>query len=328
MQENIKPQLHSSHLSLLYKCGEKFRRVVIEGEREPSTIPLVVGSATHATVARNLNNVIIRGSLLPREAVQDFAKDDFIKEWKALPIVLNQEERNQGIDKTRDIAQDVTIRLVTAHHYDVAPKLKPKQVERKWVLEAPNFPFDLSGAIDVDEGSGIRDTKSRKSNLGQGEVDTSEQYTFYAFAKYILDGILIDYVAQDNLVKPTLTRDAYAISYYSTRTMDDFQVIMRRWEQANSIIKAGIYTPADPQQWWCSPSFCGFFADGSCPYANIKSRKAIRQVQEKTNPMNQNQKEGNHGRQEQEGPGIIAELEGIVARDQKGNIPGSGVAKG
>lgn len=312
MAPETKPQLHSSHLSLLYKCGEKFRRVVLSGETEPATIPLVVGSATHATIGRNLTNVIDRGSLLPKDAVRDFARDDFIKEWRAIPIVLNTEERNQGLDKTRDQAQDVTIRLVTAHHYEIAPKLRPKAIERKWVLEAPDFPFDMSGAIDVDEGAGIRDTKTRKINFGQREVDTSEQYTFYAFAKFMIDGHLPEYVAQDNLVKPTKTRDAYGISYYSTRTQEDFQVVMRRWEQANRIIAAGIFTPANPQDWWCSKDYCGFAANGSCKFYNSKLRKPYR-------TMNQKTEEVNHG--EQRGEGIIADLERLVIREERA-VPG------
>lgn len=313
MDKKGKPQLHSSHLALLYKCGVKFERVVLNGEREPATIPLVVGQATHTTVGRNLNNVIQRGSLLPREAVKDFARDDFIKEWRAIPIVLNAEEQSQGIDKTRDIAQDVTIRLVTVHHYDIAPKIKPKVVERKWVLEAPDFPFDMSGSIDIDEGASIRDTKTRKSNLGQREVDTSEQYTFYVFAKYMLDGFLPEYVAQDNLVKPTKTRDAYAVSYYSTRTQDDFKVVMNRWEQANKIIAAGVFTPANPQDWWCGQDWCGFAANGSCKFYNSKARKSYKTINQEREVCNGKQR----------GEGLIADLERLVIREE-GRVSGNG----
>lgn len=315
--DNQKPQLHSSHLGLLYKCGEKFCRMVLKGEKEPATIPLVIGQATHTTVARNLNNVISKGSLLPREAVQDYARDDFIQEWQSIPIVLNADERFQGIDKTRDLAQDVTIRLVTAHHYTIAPGIKPQQVERKWVLEAKDYPYDMAGQIDIDEGLGIRDTKTRKSNLGQREVDTSEQYTIYAMAKYVLDKILPEYVVQDNLVKPTARRDAYAISYYSKRTMDDFQVVMRRFDQANKVIKAGVFTPANPQDWWCSPNWCGFAADGSCPFYNNKFRGTFETMEQKT------KKEANHGRA-RDGGKVIAALESILGAGSEGNDAGNG----
>lgn len=288
MEKPVKPQLHQSHLAILYRCGEKFRRVVLEGEKEPATIPLIVGSATHVTIAKNLNNKINKGTLFTKEAVQDYSRDDFIQEWQNSPVILNDEERFQGLQRTKDNAQDQTIRLVTAHHYELAPKINPSIVERKWVLEAPDQAYDMAGTIDIDEKrnivqgngfikeiSGIRDTKTRKTNVGQREIDCSEQYTFYALAKFMLDGRIPDYVAQDNLIKPTKRRDAYCISYKSIRTIDDFKIVERRFAQANRIIKAGIFTPANPSDWWCSKDFCGFAANGSCPYFNSKTRKDV-----------------------------------------------------
>jgi len=295
-KKDVKPQLHQSHLSLLYRCGYKFSRVVIEQEREPATIPLIVGTSTHATVARNLNNTIEKGSLLTKQAVQDYARDDFMKEWQDSPIVFNDREAAQGIQKSRDHAQDQAIRLVTAHHYELAPKIRAKQVERKWVLNAKDHDYDLSGTIDVDEGIDIRDTKTCKTNLGQRIVDTSEQYTFYAFAKYMIDGKMPEYVHQDNIVKPTARRDAYCATYKSTRTKDDFEVVMRRFDQATKIIKAGIYAPANPIDWWCSPEFCGFAANGSCPFFNSKARKTYQK------------KEGGKNN-DRTGQGVIEDLE-------------------
>lgn len=279
-EKKKKPQLHQSHLQMLYRCGWKFAKVVIDGEKEPPTTPLVVGTATHVTVAKNLESKISKGTLMTREAVQDFARDDFLIEWNKVPVVLNEDERFAGLQKTRDSLQDQTVRLVTAHHYDIAPVIRPKAVERKWVLETTDdLRFDLAGMIDVDEGAGIRDTKTRKTNLGQKEVETSEQYTMYALAKWILDGQIPQYVIQDNIVKPSKTRDAYVVSYQSTRTKDDFDVLYRRIQQAEKIITAGAYTPANPSDWWCSKEFCGFAAAGSCPFYNSKrnngsSRKA------------------------------------------------------
>lgn len=289
MSKPLKPQLHSSHLALLYRCGIKFQRIVLKGEYEPPRTPLIIGTAAHSVIAKNLTNKINKGTLLTKEVMQDFSRDEFIKNWHESPVIFTDEEADLGIDKVRDQAQDVTIQLVTAHHYQLAPKIQPKAVERKWVLEAPGFPYDLAGMIDIDEEreiilpkekqllypghpieAGIRDTKTRKTNLGQVEVETSEQYTLYAMAKYFIDGKMPDYVVQDNLVKPTRTREAYAISYSSTRTLDDFKVFNRRFEQACKIIEKEIFTPANPQEWWCSKDFCGFAADGSCPYFNSK----------------------------------------------------------
>lgn len=290
MTTKQKPQLHQSHIQLLYRCGYKFSRVILDGDREPSTTPLVVGRSTHFTVARNLQNKIDVGSLLPRDAVKDYSRDDFVNSWENASIVFNKEERSAGLESVKGALQDQTIQLVTEHHYEIAPIINPVAVERKWVLEAKGYAYDMAGCIDVDEGIGIRDTKTRKTNLGQGEVDKSEQYTFYALAKYLIDGVMPEYVVQDNLIKPTKTRGARAISYYSTRTKDDFNVLYRRFDQATKIIKAGLFLPANPNDYLCNKEWCGFAADSSCPFFNSKSRKPIE------NPIIK--KEKSHGKQE------------------------------
>lgn len=280
-----KPQLHSSHLSTLYKCGYKFQRTVLQGDREPPTTPLVIGTASHSVIAHNLNNKIEKGTLLTKEAVQDFARDEFLKEWQSSPIILDEEELAQGLQKTRDEAQDSTIAVVTEHHYALAPKLRPAKVEQDWVLHADGFPFDLAGTIDIKEKYDwdierkiflpkpiitFRDIKTRSRDLGQREVDVSEQYTIYFMALTYIDGVMPDFVFQDTIIKPTKKMDARVISYRTTRTQDDINVFHRRFEQACKIIEKEAFTPANPADWWCSKEYCGFAANGSCPYFNSK----------------------------------------------------------
>lgn len=312
-----KPQLHQSHMSTLYFCGVKFERLYLHGEKEPPTTPLVIGTATHAVNALNLTNKIEKGTLLTREAVQDLSRDEFIKTWHETPIMLNEEEVKNGLSKTRGSCQDTTISLALAYHYGVASKINPRAVERKWVLEAVGYPFDFAGTIDVDEDKeydyekgiflptplvAIRDTKTKKINTGQHEVDNSEQYSGYAFAKYMIDGVMPDEVWQDNLIKPTANRPAYVISYKSTRTKYDFEVFKNRFGQACNVIEKQAFTPSNPKDPLCSKRFCGFAADGSCKYFN--SKRSL------TMPVTVNTKENKYDGTDK--AGIIASLTSII----------------
>jgi len=281
-----KPQLHQSHLALLYRCGYKFSLVVLNGEREPQTTPLIIGTGTHAANAKNLQNKIDKGSLLDKSIVEDVARDSFLAAWDNSPVVLNEEEKFLGMKRAKGAAMDQTIDCSKAYHYDVAPNIQPISVEKKFVIEAQGYDYDFAGQIDVDEdkktpdketcpgetiiGDGIRDTKTRKTNLGQQEVDCSEQYTFYALYKWLESGKkkVPDFVAQDSIIKPTKTRAAYCVSHYSRREIKDFVVAFRRFNQACKIIRAGMFTPASPSDYLCTPEFCGFFASGRCPYVN------------------------------------------------------------
>lgn len=305
---NKKPQLHSSHLSMLSYCGYKFQMMVLEGKKEPATTPLIIGTASHAVNALNISNKIEKGTLLTKEAVQDFSRDLFLKEWHASAVTLNEEEVDQGLNKTRDMCQDSTIAVCTEYHYAIAPKLKPVAVEEKWVLEAIGFPYDLAGTVDVrekyfkkdpiikekiDEILNLRDTKTRGRDLGQKEVDSSMQYTLYAMAFYYIYGRIPDNIYQDTLIKPTKTMPARAIIYPSKRTKDDFEVFNHRFEAACHVIDKQAFTPANPSHFLCSKEFCGFAAAGTCKYFNSKRGTTVSMVKPKQEEQENGTKETN-----------------------------------
>lgn len=265
--ETPKPQIHQSALSTLSRCGYKFQRIYLDGDREPSTTPLVVGRGTHSGIEKNLTNKINKGTLLTKEAVQDLTRDEFVKAWQETPVVLNAEEQFVGILKTRDLCQDMTIKLSLEHHYVLAPKLHPVQVERKFVITSNASKYDIAGTIDIDEGDTIRDTKTMQVNCGERDVHSSDQYTTYAFAKKVLDGKIPDKIYQDNLIK---SYPAKLISYETTRTEKDFSIFFERFNQYTKIIDSGIFTPANASGFDSPCHYCGFAKEGSCPYFNSK----------------------------------------------------------
>lgn len=320
-QPRPKPQLHSSRLQMLWRCGEKFRRVVINGEREPSGVPLIIGSATHSTAAQNLTQKKDKGFLLTREAVQDYAMDNFAAEWNKSTLILNEEEQEQGINKVKGTAQDHTIALSLGFHYDVAPKVRPSRIERPWVLVADGYPFDLAGRWDYDEDFfrdmrdaepqrivKLHDIKTRKTDAGQAEVDRSDQYTLYAMAKKTIDGIMPQEVIQDTLIKPTKTNpDGLVRIYRSTRTQEDFAIFFRRFEAACRIIEKGIFTPASSYGFDSPCHYCGFALDGSCKFIN--SKRIFKSTTQQT-------KGGTHGTTKKSTAELIA---GLAATVRNGN---------
>ena len=50
-----KPQLHQSHLEMLSKCGEQFRRIYLGGEKAMPGVALLVGKATHKAAEISLS---------------------------------------------------------------------------------------------------------------------------------------------------------------------------------------------------------------------------------------------------------------------------------
>lgn len=277
-EKKTKPQLHSSHLNMLWRCGEQFRRVVLEGDKEPPAFPMLVGSNVHEVAKRSLEYKVERGGeLMPTEQVLDLARDNFLKVWNDNPIVLTKEERERGLETVKGEGIDLSVDLARVYQAELAPRINPRPggVERKFVIECEGFPFNIAGAMDVhEENTELRDLKFRVSKMvSQNEVDTSEQLTVYSLAAYILDGVIPAKVWLDGVARTDGCAPRFK-SVEGVRTVSDFISFRNRFERAVEVIEKEAFTPTSRSNWWCSERFCGFAADGSCPFFN-KGRMTV-----------------------------------------------------
>src|SRR6185436_4945942 len=93
----------------------------------------------------------------------------------------------EGLPKAKGAGIDKTVRLAELHATDVAPRLNPTVIQRKWTIELPNYPMDLTGWTDIEEGNVVRDTKTTGKTPRVDEAHFSDQLTLYALAKRVLD---------------------------------------------------------------------------------------------------------------------------------------------
>jgi len=258
-----KPQLHISAINTIGRCGEQFRRRHVEGEIIPPAIAMVVGLGTDRSVTANLGNKIETGKLLKLPEVLDVARDSVNEEWEH-GIWLGPDEKGVADATLRGAAVDKAVRLSGLHAQQRAPALAPTHVQRSWVIELPNHPLNLAGTIDIQEGKlAVIDTKTSKKSPSKGAADDSDQLTLYALAAKVLDGVAPLRVILDYLVD--LKTGPKVRTIISTRTNEDFQVMLRRVENAAQVIEAGVFPPARQDDWWCGPKWCGYWA--TCPYA-------------------------------------------------------------
>lgn len=247
---------------MMSRCGEQFRRVYIEGERRPPGVAMIVGSSVDDSVNANLGNVIETGAMLPMEAVQDVARDALESRWVEEGVVLTDEEAELGTKTVRGEAVDRSIRLALLHYDGVAPKLKPKSVQRRFRVRIKGETnIILVGVLDVEEPGTVRDTKTSKKSPAKDAAEKAQQLTMYALGVRIEDGEIPDKVALDYLVD--LKRGPKAVTLESTRGPDDFRVLLARIERYARIVESGYFAPANPDDWICSEKWCGFAL--SCP---------------------------------------------------------------
>lgn len=255
-----RPQLHVTALNMLARCGEAFRRRYLEGEIIPPGVAAIVGTAVDRAVTLNLERVTRAEPLLPVEAVQEAARDGLEAAW-ADGVALDVEEVAEGVTAIRGRALDKAVRLARLHAEEVAPRLRPTHVQRRFVIELPGYPLDLAGAIDVVEAEAIRDTKTSAKTPAADVAERSDQLTMYALASKVLDGRAPERVALDYLVD---LKTPKAATFESTRSSGDFAPLLRRVEAAALAIERGVFFPAPADSWQCSRRWCGYF--DSCPY--------------------------------------------------------------
>lgn len=264
-----KTQLHYSMLNQLGGCGEQFRRrygFLFGWNDKPEIIPpgvaLIIGIATHKSIESNLGNVISGNCHLSVEEVKEIAFAEASGLWQA-EVFLNDED-TINIEKTKGDSIDMAVSLATLHRTEIAPKLFPSAVERKWVIKLDGYPVDLAGTIDIEEevelGDGsklthIRDTKTAGKSPTASDAESSNQLSMYALAKKVVDGKLPDRIFLDGLVK---TKVPKVVTLETTRTEFQLQSLFRRIERAVEIIEKGAFMPCQPTDWHCSRKWCGY----------------------------------------------------------------------
>jgi hypothetical protein len=127
----IRQQLHQSGLEMLSKCGIQFEFRYLKGIRRKPNAFLLCGTATDRAVTTDLNHKIDTGELEQEDVLLDIARDSIEHNPEKDEIELEEDETaGTVLSETKDKA----VRLVKAHHGNVAPEIKPVQTARKFAI--------------------------------------------------------------------------------------------------------------------------------------------------------------------------------------------------
>lgn len=172
--------------------------------------------------------------------------------------------------------------------------------EARVMLAAADIGTDLTGTIDIIEkfrkfqaetgigaadGLGIRDTKTSGKPPAPGAAFTSEQLDVYSLASLIYEKKLPDAMTLDYLYQTPKKKQTKYRPMPTTRDMDDINVILFRFARAvhrwKTAEKSGDFAPANPNDWWCSEKWCGYF--DRCPAAKRPKLVQIGEVKNDDN---------------------------------------------
>lgn len=260
-------QLHATQMDTLCRCGIQFERRYVKGEIIPPAVAMLVGTATHAGAERNLRHKAETGNLLEIEDALETAVDSLKGNWDASDVRLDEKEQEKGLAVVKGEAIETVVALSTVHAEVVAPNMdpmSPAHVEREFVVDVKGYDYQLVGKIDLQEKNGVvSDIKTKNKSMSQADADGSMQMSAYALATFVLDQTPSPInVRFDVLVK--LKKGPEYRPVESTRGKEEMIRFLRRVEQASKVLESGIFTPADPNAWWCSKRFCGYAE--TCPF--------------------------------------------------------------
>lgn len=269
-----KPQLHQSHIAMLARCGEQYRRRYRCGDRCPPGIAAHIGSGNHAAHALDMNRVLATGSLAALEETHEAVIKCLDARWDADGVLLFGDDLKRPEKVLRGEAKDLAVKLNTVRHEVLAPVLEPVRVSQKWVVELAGYPYDLAGEMDLEAKDGLHDLKTTGRWPDMSEADDSLQLTTYAMARNVCDNIPMPQDVHLDYVCGVKNRNKLSTGVKrqkSVRTQEHIDALLARLERVMTTLDKDAFLPTDPSNWWCSPRWCGYHS--TCPF--VKGRVQV-----------------------------------------------------
>lgn len=266
MTDALNEHVSTSQLTMFGRCARQYCFRYVEHKIRPPAVVMLVGGGTHQGAETAMKYKVATGENQRPDDVRDAAVAAFDSRLGEDDVALDDEERSRGRVAVIGEARD---RVAAAAHFWAClaqPNYWPLSVES--VEQRFRMPLqgglDLVGVVDlVTREQAVVDWKVGRRAIPQGEADTSIQLTAYALHHEYATG------HAPAEVQLAVIQEAKETKHYvrrSIRNRTDYRILLRRVELLQQAKAAGIFPPCNPDNWWCSPRFCGYWRE--CPYVN------------------------------------------------------------
>jgi len=250
----------NSMLNMFQRCPEQFRRRFLEGEIIPPGISARIGTSLHRAAEENHRYKLMKGEDLPKDYLQDLARDTYKTLIENEGVYLAPEELTEA-QKLIAEGLDTAVTLTGLYRDRIAPEIKPYLIEKEIFIQVDDLPVPFRGTLDlITEDHLIIDFKTTSQKWSQEKADGLLQPTFYWFMAKA-EGISPNKFVFKILIKKSHPE---VQTLETTRTEEDLWALIQRARVLIQAIEKGVFPPTNPENWWCSPRFCGYYA--TCPY--------------------------------------------------------------
>lgn len=247
--------ISQSMLGMFLRCPAQFERRYIIGEIIPPGIAARRGSATHKAAQINHEQKLQSKEDMIVNDLQDVARDHYVKLIKEEGVFIPKETVGEK-EKLLAEGLDAAVRLTKLYREELAPSIYPVLVEQKLSIDA-GLDVPITGIIDVlTEDNDLEDMKTSDKSKPAGEAENSLQLTFYSGLVYHRTG---KWPRKTNLRILVNNATPKLQTLESSRGPRDWERLIERIRFVLMQIRVGIFPPADPNSWSCTPKFCGYW---------------------------------------------------------------------
>jgi len=245
--------LSISQVNMFIRCGLQYEMRYIKDMISPPGVTLVEGSSIHKALEVGLREKMDTGKVAPASVMEDA----WYGAWKE----KKKEVEDWGEEGETQIASAIEKRgpvFINDYRNINMPLINPVGVEQRFWTTIGKHNIPALGYIDLlDEdkpgqlnGRVVVDHKVVKSSKSQGETDSDPQLTLYSKVSQT------NRVRFDCFVK---TKTPKIKTIESTRTKKDYLWLSQIFDRVGEAINLGVFLPADPTGWGCTPKFCGYY---------------------------------------------------------------------
>ena len=251
--------LSASQLTMFQRCAEQWRRRHLEEELLPPTLPVHTGRAVREAVHLALRRRMETGLPMPPEDVADAAATAYARSLRG--GVYMPPDDLPSARAALAAGRDTVVALTALFCRELAPKLRPALAGHRVELDL-GLALPVAVTIDcltVDGELHHLPTASRRWSTerlhGSAVVVLAREAVRRRERGLCPPGFVDVLVGARTPVLQTLKAPC---------SPDEIVVLTRKFRLMLTAVQAGIFPPAAPESWNCSPRWCGYFY--SCPH--------------------------------------------------------------
>ena len=258
-------EITQSLLNSMAKCPAQVYYTRVKGIHIPPGIAARRGSATHKGAEVIHRVKADKGIIPPEDFATDAVRDEYMRLVTEEGVFLTPEEQENKNEVLNEGLNDA-VSSVKVYRRHIAPILNEIALIEERLFADVGVGIPLSGKPDVIADAVNTDLKTGKRWSVGNEHLTLQPTVYRLLLKHNGFGPLPSrYVILSPMKKgpkdeSLIFEDGICVDVRDTdRTDAQEEKLIHRCAAVASMLKKGDFPPGPPDQWWCTPKFCGLY---------------------------------------------------------------------